>query len=140
MHSPEEKKAWFAKMGKLAKKIKSMDENELKQFVRGRPVFTCEGHVLSLRNQAMLLMQSGELHISQVGGFKQWQKIGRRVAAGQHSIGSIMVPMIPKAKEGEVEDVNDDIHFRWVPMFDVAQTEEKTGQDKTGSLFSEAVA
>ena len=122
-----EKKQWFAKMGTLAKQVRAMSEDEKNAFIDrlGGLVVTCEGHTLTPYNTIFLLYQVGKVNITMIGGFKQWQKVGRRVRKGQHAIGHIYVPMGAKkldddSDEGEPEE----IRFRLVPVFDVSQTDE----------------
>ena len=124
MRTEEEKQMWKARMSGIAKAIKKMEPEEREQFAKKSPIFTCEGHILACYNTCSLLMQSigCEEPPTQIGGFKQWQKIGRKVSKGEHSIGSIMVPMgVKKDSDGQEDD--SDIRFRHVPVFDVTQTE-----------------
>jgi hypothetical protein len=122
MRTEHEKTVWKAKMANLAKKIKGMNETEKQQFVGNNLIITAEGHRLSLRNTCLLMFQCSDYTPTQIGGFRQWQKIGRIVQKGQHACGCIMVPMSSK-KQDIIDDKKDSIHFRWVPVFDVSQTE-----------------
>ena len=63
-----------------------------------------------------------------IGGFRQWQKQGRKVRTGEHAAGYIYVPLIPKgAENGEEPAIGaDDVRFRMVPVFDVSQTDGNT--------------
>ena len=117
----EEKQEWREKMYKLSGAIAAMDDEKRAAFAAKYDIFTCEGHPLSVHNQCMLIMQTeGILIPTQVGGFNQWKKAGRQVMKGQHSCGFINVPMMKKQKEGEEKAK---VRFRFVPMFDVTQTE-----------------
>lgn len=119
----EEIQAWKAEMSKLSKKIKAMDETEKQAFIGRNLIITAEGHRLSLRNTCLLLFQCSEFTPTQIGGFRQWQKAGRMVQEGQHSCGCIMVPMgVKKDSDGNRDD--SDIKFRYIPVFDVSQTDE----------------
>ena len=125
----KEVKEWKEKMTTLAKTIKAMTEVQRLEFAAQSPVFTCEGHVLSTWNQCALIIQGQWDGIcpTLVAGFRQWKKAARQVRKGQHACGSIMVPM--KGKKAETSDSGDSekktgLRFKWVPMFDVTQTEE----------------
>ena len=116
-------KEWKARMAKLAKQVKSMDEAEKQAFIGRNLIITAEGHRLSLRNTCLLLFQSDGFTPVQVGGFRQWQKVGRVVKKGEHSFGCISVPIGIKKDDSGPDDTSD-LHFRWVSVFDVSQTEE----------------
>ena len=63
--------------------------------------------------------------LAQIGGFQQWRKAGRMVRKGEHSIGSIFVP-IGVSRDPEDGQDPDKVNFRLVPVFDITQTEEVT--------------
>ena len=101
-----------------------MDKDEKEAFVGRNLIITAEGHHLSLRNTLLLLLQSADgVYPTQVGGFKQWQKIGRIVKKGEHSIGCIQVPIGVKKNDDGTKDETG-LRFRWVSVFDVSQTED----------------
>ena len=115
-----EKQAWKAKMGLLAKQIKAMPKEEQQALACKCGTMTCEGRTLSPFNTCYLWLQNGRKPLLQVGGFKQWQKIGRIVKKGEHSVGCIFVPIAGK-KDDEGHESNT--YFRRMPVFDVEQTE-----------------
>jgi hypothetical protein len=121
----EEKRAWHDKMKGFVKQVHAMTPEEQAELSKRMPIVTCEGHALSMYNQAFLSLQTGS-PVTVVGGFKQWQRAGRKVVKGQHSAGYIYVPLIPTPKEGEKDIAVDpeNVRFRLVPVFDVTQTEE----------------
>lgn len=119
----EEIARWKREMQGLAKRIKGMDETEKWHFVRQHLIITAENHQLTLNNTCMLLMQCPEFTPVQVGGYRQWQKVGRVVRQGESSIGVIMVPIGIREKADGTEDKSD-LRFRYVSVFDVSQTEE----------------
>lgn len=123
-----DKKEWRASMGKLAKRIRDMS-GEDKQALFGRiGTLTAEGHQLSMFNCIFLHMQNGnDQALVQVGGFRQWQKVGRFVRKGERSIGYIYIPCGQKEKDEETgrETCTRADFFRLVPMFSVDQTDEK---------------
>ena len=125
----EQKTAWRANMSKLAAKIKIMTDIEKREYIRQNPcIETCLGHTLSCYNTIFLLYQIGKKPVSMVGGFRQWQKVGRKVIKGQHAIGHIYVPInVPKLDDDRDIEQPDKVHFKLVPMFDVAQTEKSLG-------------
>jgi hypothetical protein len=126
----QEIRAWKAQMSKLAKKIKAMSEEEKQAFVGNHLIITAEGHRLSIRNTCLLLFQCPGFTPTQIGGFRQWQKIGRVVRQGESACGCIMVPTSRKKTDDETRDKSD-LRFRFVSVFDVSQT------DEVGSLVSQ---
>jgi hypothetical protein len=125
-HSPEEARAWRAKMNALAREIRSMSP-EARAKVPG--ILTCEGHALSPFNVCYLYHQTlglGTGAPTMVGGFRQWQKVGRMVSEGEHAIGYIFVPMGGVKSSDPEREEESAVHFRLVPVFDVMQTKEIT--------------
>ena len=128
--SPEEIKAWRAKMGDIARQIRGRSPEELDEMWRRFGTVTAEGRRLSPFNVCFLAEQCfdgtpGSMPV-QVGGFRQWQKVGRVVREGETACGFIWVPIGKRTREnketGESEEVGGN-RFRLVPMFDVRQTE-----------------
>lgn len=121
--TPEEAAQWRQKMGELAKRIRAMSDEQKQKIQAQCGVVTCEGRPLSLYNTCYLWAQTGG-RATMVGGFRQWNKVGRTVTKGQHAAGYIYVPTgRNKADTGEAED-GDGVRFVLVPVFDVTQTEE----------------
>ena len=120
----EEKDAWRSKMRALAKQIKQISPERQAELAGRIGTITAEGHRLSTFNTIFLAMQSGNGGFVQVGGYRQWQRVGRKVRKGESSIGSIFVPLGKKKDEnGDIDD-EEKTRFLTVPMFDVNQTEE----------------
>lgn len=117
----EEKQAWRDKMQKLVSQVRSMSDTERAELSARINTRTCEGHALSAFNQYLLALQS-PLPVTIIGGFKQWQRQGSKVKAGEHACGYIYVPLIAK-KDIENNEQPDDVRFRLVPVFDITQTE-----------------
>lgn len=115
----EEKKEWFTKMQSVAKRVKEMTPSKREEMAIKFGTITCEGRSLSPFNCCYLWLQAGKA-LAQVGGFKQWQRVGRQVIPGERASGYIYVPMGNKKDEA---DDNDRPSFRLVPVFDVTQTE-----------------
>jgi hypothetical protein len=89
------------------------------------------GHFLTMRNTMLLVTMSGRMDLTMVAGFRQWIDAGRCVRKGEHAVGCIMVPITLKRKDaaGAVQvdaegNEKADLRFRFVPVFDVSQTEE----------------
>jgi len=125
--STEEIKAWYKAKAEMAGKIRAMSENERADLAGRAGTINVEGRPLSIFNTCFLWTQAGRA-LLQVGGFRQWQKVGRRVIEGQHAAGYIYVPMkkadadgSEKGGEGEEETR---MYFKLVPVFDVTQTQE----------------
>ena len=108
---------WRDKMKTLSAKIKAMPETDKAELFAKLGTITAEGRALSLHNTIMLYYQAGR-RLSQVGGFKQWIRVGRQVKKGEHAAGSILVPI-------SGTDDDDDLHFISVSVFDIEQTEEQ---------------
>lgn len=131
--TPDEIRAWHQTMAGVARKVKAMSPAEREALAERLGIVTCEGHALSFYNMCFLYCQAGDGQMipTMIGGFRQWQKVGRMVIKGQHATGYIYVPIgIRKAAEDEdPEDTEgqepESVHFRLVPVFDVTQTEEK---------------
>lgn len=122
-HTAEEKKEWRNKIRGFAGKVKAMSQAERDALAMKIGTVTPEGHTLSPYNTCLLWMQAHKA-VTMAGGFRQWQKNGRIVKKGEHSIGVIYVPMIRKAEDEDGNTEPDDVHFRLVSVFDVEQTEE----------------
>ncbi len=87
-------------------------------------ILTCEGRALSPRNSMLVWMQIPAASL--VGGFHQWQKVGRCVMKDQHGA-QALVPLGRKVQDasGEVSTTDDGegMHFTTTTYFDVTQTE-----------------
>ena len=122
-----EKQAWKDQMSALAAQIKAMPEEQRVLYAFEHPVMTCEGHPLSAYNTCAIIMQAQLVGVcvTHVAGFRQWLKVGRQVTKGQHACGCILVPMGKgkPATEADPDGKKGGMKFRWVPMFDVTQTE-----------------
>ena len=73
-----------------------------------------------------VLLIAGQCHqATRVAGFNAWRKLNRSVRKGEKAIW-ILAPMVYKNADADAEDREDDRvirGFKWVPVFDVAQTE-----------------
>lgn len=127
-HSPEEVKAWREKMGEIAKRVRLMSREEREALAERNGFLTCEGHRLSPYNTCYLLYQGCPWEAgAMVGGFRQWERAGRYVRAGEHAVGYIYVPMgggKQRAEgDGNESDEKESLRFTLVPMFSLTQTE-----------------
>jgi len=125
--SDAERAAWRAKMTELAKQIKAMTEDERAKIVDRCGTITAEGHPLSPFNCCYLYMQAGR-ELVQVGGFRQWQRAGRKVRPGEHACGYIWVPKKgAESQDGQGPEPGEAssraMQFLTVPVFDIDQTE-----------------
>ena len=121
----EIKKQKKEKLLGFLKTVKEMTPEQLQEFVMNVGITTCEGHMLSGRNQALLMLQAGEVCPAVIGGFHQWKKVNRVVKKGEKSYLSILIPLQAKEKEGEAVEL-DKIRFKWIPVFSMDQTEESS--------------
>ncbi|WP_298210004.1 ImmA/IrrE family metallo-endopeptidase [Ferrimicrobium sp.] len=97
-------------------------------------------HDYSPRNALLIALQCP--HATQVAGFHAWRALGRSVNRGQKAI-YIVAPLIGRDQDGETEVTG----FRWVPVFDISQTEgdelpeacETLVGDDPESLFAQLI-
>ena len=86
--------------------------------------FTAQFHQYSFRN--IMLAFSQRSNLTRLAGLRQWNKLGRRVRAGEKGI-MILAPMSVRKKDaGESEEETEATavtFFRPVHVFDVSQTE-----------------
>ena len=88
------------------------------------------GHFLTVHNTMLLVSMSGRMDLTMVAGFRQWMDAGRCVKKGEHAVGCIMVPITLRQKDSagrpkvdEAGNPKSDLRFRFVPVFDVSQTD-----------------
>lgn len=73
--------------------------------------------------QNVLLIDRQRPSATLVAGFHQWRRLGRSVRRGEHGIW-ILAPMrVQRSTADEVDEAESLLGFRWVCVFDVAQTE-----------------
>lgn len=70
-------------------------------------------------NQLLIAAAHPEAHY--VAGYRTWQTMGRQVLKGSHGI-PILAPLIKKMPTDDDPDAKAIVGFRWVTVFDVAQT------------------
>ncbi|MHB1519573.1 MAG: ArdC-like ssDNA-binding domain-containing protein [Acidimicrobiales bacterium] len=103
---------------KLAEGISNLTASEEWQHYL---TFQSRFHHYSFNNVLLIAAQCHEA--SQVAGFNAWRKMNRFVRKGEKAIW-ILAPMV--YRNAEVEDGEDERiirGFKWVPVFDVAQTD-----------------
>jgi hypothetical protein len=84
-------------------------------------------HNYSLNNILLIWLQRPKFSL--ISGYKDWQKRGRQVKAGEKSI-RILAPMIKKIKEDSGDETMIIRGFRTVSVFDVSQTEKLTDEEE----------
>lgn len=131
-----------AKFKTLWKQVSAMPECERILIANKLGLVTCDGHALSPGNQYLIFLQNNAASV--LGGFRQWQKHGRRVKKGEHGA-MIWVPCgSGKKATGEATPASQtdgaaepgaggDSFFVVGTMFDISQTEEM----KPGSFSPE---
>ena len=124
----EEKREWYSKMNGLAAKIREMDEEKRQALAEQYGTVTAEGRTLSPFNCVYLAEQAGR-PVLQVGGCRQWGRVGRAVVKGQKAVGYIWVPLKPRNGAGNAAPSSSDekekgLRFKLIPMFEVTQTVE----------------
>ncbi|WP_165844506.1 ArdC-like ssDNA-binding domain-containing protein [Limosilactobacillus fermentum] len=123
MPSKADVKAWKAQLVAQAEQqiLKLTDSDRFKQYLNTLAKF----HRYSARNIDLIYAQNPQA--TQVAGFKQWQKaFNRTVNRGAKAI-RIAAPIIKKLTPAEQKrlDTTDEraiIGYRYLPVFDVAQT------------------
>ncbi|HVC71188.1 MAG TPA: ArdC-like ssDNA-binding domain-containing protein [Acidimicrobiales bacterium] len=70
----------------------------------------------------VLLIAAQHHDATQVAGFHAWRKVNRFVRKGESAI-FILAPMIYKNADVQCADVAAIRGFKWVPVFDIAQTD-----------------
>ena len=109
----------------LAAKIRAMTPAELERYTQAAPVVTIDGRTLSMRNQAMVMMQLDRPTV--VGGFRQWKQAGRPVQKGQHGA-MILYPRTRSQADVDTDDQQKDaVTFGTATVFDVSQTAPANG-------------
>lgn len=85
--------------GRLVTKISKMPQQEREAMVlRFGGIVSAEGKPLSLFNTCLLLTQDEQA--TMVGGFRQWQAVGRQVRKGEHGL-AMWFPLTKKAEGTE---------------------------------------
>jgi len=69
-----------------------------------------------------LLIAGQRPYATQVAGFHAWRKLNRFVRKGEKAI-FILAPMVGKKTDEDGEEKHFLFGFRWVPVFDVSQTD-----------------
>ncbi len=80
----------------------------------------CRFHHYSYGNA--LLINTQRENATHVAGFHTWRKLNRYVRKGETAIW-ILAPLTTKRREERDEDERIATSFRWVPVFDIAQTD-----------------
>lgn len=107
---------------KLAEGISNLTSSEEWQHYLS---FQSRFHRYSFNNVLLIAAQCREA--SQVAGFNAWRKMNRYVRKGEKAIW-ILAPMVYKNAEAEGGEKDEAARriirgFKWVPVFDVAQTD-----------------
>lgn len=133
-HTPEQVKAWKARLREMAHQIKAMPPADREALALKLGTITPEGHRLSQYNTLFLWLQTGRA-TPQAGGFRQWLKAGRIVKRGEHAAGVIFVPLCrhrpennpgsanPEALDDAATKIDDSVKFKLVPVFSIEQTD-----------------
>ncbi len=78
-------------------------------------------HRYSLGNAILIKLQKPDA--THVGGFRTWQRLGRRVRKGEHGIG-IMAPIVYRRNADRDEDDEETVRtFKTAHVFDISQTD-----------------
>ena len=110
----------------LLRAISAMTDAERQAMADRLPrVMSPQGHFLTIYNTLLLCQQAQRTDLTVVTGFKAWIKAGRVVRKGERTLGYIAVPIQIRQRDqnGDKTDTKE-LRFRFVPVFDVSQTEE----------------
>lgn len=99
----------------LIEALEAGHSDNLKAFL----VTAANFHRYSLNNWLLIYSQCPEA--TRVSGYKTWQKLGRQVRKGGHSI-KILAPRQYKKEQPDGE-TKEGMYFRTVAVFDVSQTD-----------------
>jgi len=108
------------KFSQLAKRLKSMTEDQKMDFIAARSVLNVEGRSLSMNNAVLLLLQADETTPTVVGGYRQWQRAGRQVQKGEHGL----MLWYPSKRKND-DDSEEPVRFYVGTVFDISQTQER---------------
>jgi hypothetical protein len=117
-------------MKALADQVAAMTEAQRAEIAARFPIVTIEAHAISARNACLVTLQA-EGAVTIVGGFRQWLHHGRAVRKGEKAL-YILRPCAKRApgagqdsqdQDGPPQLRGQDVYFRLVPVFDVAQTD-----------------
>ena len=130
----DEKKS---RVKELMNKLSQFSDDQRQLLAEKLGITNPEGHILTMRNQALLYFQAEGLPLSVVAGYKQWQKYGRTVRRGERGY-LIAVPSSVKQSNAvfpingneatQIDADDSDIFFLWKAVFDISQTEELTAK------------
>jgi len=131
--TPEQQAAYEERREQIravTKKISDLSPEEREDMAREiGTILTCERRALSPFNCCMLAFQRPDATI--VGGFRQWQQVGRKVKKGERGC-YIWIPLGDRSTPGEA--VPDERRFKLVAVFDVSQTEPLDAEDSDATL------
>lgn len=127
IRTEDEKQVWKERMHGFIKTVSAMSQEQRETLAAKMPIVTPDGHALSIFNRCYLASQT-ERSLTVVAGYRQWQRAGRHVQTGEQAVGYIYVPLSRRDDGGEKGEDDGEgerkMHFRLVPVFDIAQTEE----------------
>lgn len=109
-----------AKVQQLREMLTKLSDDQKQKLLDRGLVATIEGRTLSPHNTILVHIQSSNGGPTVVGGYKQWQKAGRRVEKGQHGL-MIWFPVGPKDQDDNVIKADG---FYTGTVFDISQTSE----------------
>jgi len=124
----DEKKS---RIKELMNKLSQFSDDQRQLLAEKLGITNPEGHILTMRNQALLYFQAEGLPLSVVAGYKQWQKYGRTVRRGERGYLIAVPANNKKADQKESEDAEDPTFFLWKAVFDISQTEELSAETES---------
>jgi N-terminal domain of anti-restriction factor ArdC/IrrE N-terminal-like domain len=83
--------------------------------------FQSRFHHYSFGNVMLIAAQRPEA--SRVAGFHAWKKLGRTIRKGEKAVWILAPIMTRRARDGDLDDDRVVHGFKYVPVFDVSQTE-----------------
>lgn len=121
-----------AKVKAIADMIAKLTDEQREMLLKKiGAVATIEGHKCSIYNTLFMFYQRIEMPLSIVGGFKQWQKAGRKVKKGEKGM-MLLFPIHHERKDKNGEVLLNPLtgepliwtNFRVGYVFDITQTEK----------------
>jgi len=114
-----------ASINKVIEMFQNGDISAITEVARIRLDPSAPARYWSLSNKVISFIQSGELDCR---GFKQWEKLGRKIKKGSHAVYILRPVTIKTLKEedGEQKEEYSCIGFSSVPVFAASSTEGNT--------------
>ena len=110
-----------ARRDALRRRLANLDAQERQAYTSRGIIAKIEGGHCSINNTMLIYLQCNGATPSVVGGYRQWQKAGRQVQAGQH--GYLIYYPTGGERDPETNEITHPEAFYMGTVFDISQTE-----------------